>query len=62
MKTYLASVVSETLSILANSEEEAEAKYAAYYDGEPCPDHGGRVSDCCVEYSDSDVYHNMEEA
>ena len=61
MKTYYAEVVSETLAIQANSEEEAEAKYCAYYDGEDCPDHGTPVSQCCVDYSDSDVYHNMTE-
>lgn len=63
MKKFYAEVVSETLQIEANSVEAAEAKYDAYYDGEKCPDHPETfVGNCCVNYSDTDVYHNMEEA
>lgn len=60
MKTYTAEVITEVLTIQANSPEEAELKYNAFYDDTPCPDHNKPVSDCCVIYSDTDTYHNME--
>lgn len=40
-KTYRASVYSEQLVFVANSPEDAEAKYDAYWRCEPCPEHNG---------------------
>jgi hypothetical protein len=53
MKTYVANIVTQQLFIQAESEEEAEALYDAYFDGE---DTGDRV-----EFCDSNVFHDMEE-
>ena len=59
MKTYAANIVSSVLVIKANSEEEAELKYSAYFGMEdecPC---GQEACDCCHE--EEDVFHIMEE-
>ena len=40
-ETYRASVYSEQLVFSANSPDDAEAKYNAYWMNEPCPEHGG---------------------
>ena len=59
MKTYEANVIIQTLTIKANSEAEAEAKYNAFQswtDECPCG-----VEECdCVQVVD-DVTHTMEE-
>jgi hypothetical protein len=58
MKTYVMEVVSQVLTVTANSEEEAEAKYDAFFWEDECPCGEG---DCdCVNSSD-EVYHNTEE-
>ena len=59
MPVFEMAVVTQTLTITADTEEQAEEKYAAYFNEEPCPcgDSGG---DCgCVELSD-DVFHTTE--
>ena len=62
MKTFTAAVVTETLTIQAVDHYGAEQKYSLFYDGANCPDHPDTfVGNCCVEHSDSDVYHDMEE-
>jgi len=51
-------IVTQVLTITADTEEQAEEKYAAYFDdSENCP---CGVSDCdCVEDSE-ECYHNTE--
>lgn len=63
MKTYTAEIVSEYLIIQANSEEEAERKYEAYWLSLPCPDHPELLaSRCsCIEYNDGGVSHTITE-
>jgi len=58
MPTFQMEVVCQVLTITADNEEQAEEKYAAYFDdGENCP---CGVSDCdCVEDSE-ECYHNTE--
>jgi hypothetical protein len=57
MKRYEMQVVTQVLMIDAITEDEAEAKYDAYFNQEPCP---CGASDCsCVDYSD-DCYHITE--
>jgi len=58
MKTYVMEVVSQVLTISANSEEEAEAKYGAHFEGEDCPCGKGNCD--CVTDSE-DCYHNTTE-
>ena len=59
MGTFLASVVCESLTIQADSVDEAEAKYDAFFNNEPCP---CNQQDCkCVKHDDSDVRHYMED-
>lgn len=62
MKTYLMEVVTQTLTIKADSEEQAELKYDAYFNGwgdTDCP--CGKGTDCdCVDESE-DCYHNTTE-
>ena len=59
MKTYRMEIVTEVVTIQANSEEEAELKYEAFFNSEDCLCGG---EDCeCVETSE-DCYHNTEEA
>jgi hypothetical protein len=58
MKTYTMEVVTQVVTISANSEEEAEAKYDAFFSGDDCP---CGAEDCeCVEDSE-DCYHNTTE-
>ena len=62
MKTYLMEVVTQTLTIQANSEAEAELKYDAYFNGwdeGDCPCGNGTECDC-VEESE-ECYHNTSE-
>jgi hypothetical protein len=54
VKRYSMEIVTQTLTIEANSQEEAEHKYNAYFGAEPCP--CGQDQCDCVEDSD-DVYH-----
>ena len=58
MPTYQMEIVTQVLTITADTEEQAEEKYASYFDySEPCP---CGISDCdCVEDSE-DCYHNTE--
>jgi hypothetical protein len=62
MKTYLMEVVTQTLTIQANSEGEAELKYDAYFNGwgdADCP--CGKGTECdCVDESE-ECYHNTTE-
>jgi hypothetical protein len=52
-------IVTEVVTIQANSEEEAELKYEAFFNSEDCL---CGEKDCeCVETSE-DCYHNTEEA
>jgi hypothetical protein len=56
MKTYQAEVITQVLYIRANSEDEAEMKYDAYFNEETCP---CGVDGCdCVDDTE-DTYHNM---
>jgi hypothetical protein len=58
MKTYVMEIVTQVLTVSANSEEEAEEKYSAHFDGEDCP---CGEEDCnCVE-DHEDCYHNTTE-
>jgi hypothetical protein len=51
-------IVSQVLTITADSEEQAEEKYDIYFNGGDCP--CGNGGDCdCVEDSE-EVYHNTE--
>jgi hypothetical protein len=51
-------IVTQTLTITADTEEQAEEKYDIYFNGGECP--CGNGGDCdCVEDSE-DVYHNTE--
>jgi hypothetical protein len=51
---YSMEIVTQTLTIRAESQEEAEHKYNAYFGAELCP--CGQDQCDCVEDSD-DVYH-----
>jgi hypothetical protein len=54
MKTYEMAVVTQVLTVQANTKEEAEAKYDAYFNEDECP---CKVEDCeCVEDAE-DCYH-----
>lgn len=58
MATYLASIVSQSLTIKADSIEEAEEKYDSYFERTPCP---CKKRNCdCIFYDDTDVRHYME--
>jgi len=52
-------IVTQTLMITADSEEQAEEKYDIYFNGGDCPCGNGGDCDCVVEDSD-DCYHNTE--
>lgn len=57
MNRYTMEVITQVLTIDALTEEEAELKYDAYFNGEACP---CNAEDCnCVEDSD-DCYHTTE--
>jgi hypothetical protein len=60
MKRYRLEVITSVLVIEAENEEQAEAKYEAYWSmgGEPCP--CGEDYCECVEYSE-ETYHNTTE-
>jgi len=50
-------IVTQTLTITADNEEQAEEKYDIYFNGGECPCGG---EDCdCVQDSE-EVYHNTE--
>lgn len=54
MRLYEMAIVTQVLTIEAASEEEAEAKYDAYFGGDACP---CGADDCdCVKDSE-DTYH-----
>jgi hypothetical protein len=58
MPTYQMEIVSQVLTIEADTEEQAEEKYAAYFGDGDCPCGNGGDCDCV---SDSEeVYHNTE--
>jgi hypothetical protein len=52
MRTFVANIVTQQLFIQAKDEEEAEALYDAYFDGQDTEDK--------VEFCDSNVFHYME--
>lgn len=54
MKTYKMEVVVQVLTITARDEDEAEAKYGAYFSNEVCP--CGYENCECVDDME-DVYH-----
>lgn len=55
MKRYKMEVVSQTLYIIAENEEQAEEKYGAFFNWEdPCPC-GSKECACVTE--EEDVYH-----
>lgn len=54
MKTYEMAVVTQVLRVQADTEEEAEAKYSAYFNEDNCP---CNAEDCeCVQDAE-DCYH-----
>lgn len=55
MPIYTMEVVCQVLTIQADNENQAEAKYAAHFEGDDCP---CGAEDCdCVD-DQEDVYHN----
>ena len=59
MPVYCMEIVTQTLTITADNEEQAEEKYDIYFNGGECP--CGKGGDCdCVEDSE-DCYHNTTE-
>lgn len=54
MKLYEMAVVTQVLTIEAENEDQAEAKYSAYFSGDACPC-GAEKCDC-VEDSE-ETYH-----
>jgi hypothetical protein len=64
-QTYRASVYSEQLTFSANSTDDAEAKYNAYWMNQPCPEHNGKWlgesegwADCdCFIAQEDEVWH-----
>lgn len=58
MKTYEMAVVTQVLTVRANSEDEAEEKYDAYFSEDACP--CGAEECYCVEDSE-DTYHITSE-
>lgn len=57
MNRYTMEVITQVLTIDALTQDEAELKYDAYFNGEACP---CGAEDCsCVEDSD-DCYHTTE--
>ena len=58
MPIYSMEIVTQTLTITADNEEQAEEKYDIFFNGGECP--CGNGGDCdCVEDSE-DCYHNTE--
>jgi hypothetical protein len=60
-KYFEAEVISQTLSIRANSAEEAEDKYDAYFNSENCDECEKMGRDCDCVNETEDCYHNMDE-
>ena len=58
MKLYEMEVVTQVLTVRADSADQAEEKYDAYFNGDACP--CGSESCDCVEDSE-DTYHNTSE-
>ena len=58
MKLYEMAIVTQVLTVRANSEDEAEAKYDAYFNEEECP--CGAPECECVNDSE-DTYHITSE-
>jgi hypothetical protein len=60
MPTYRMEIVSQVLTITADTEEQAEEKYDIYFNGGDCPcgDGGGGRCDCVDD--DDEVFHNTE--
>lgn len=58
MKLYEMAVVTQVVTVRANSEEEAEEKYDAHFSDEPCPC-GGEYCDCVND--SEDCYHITNE-
>lgn len=54
MKVYEMAVVTQVLTIEAENEDQAEAKYSAYFNGDACPCGAGECD--CVEDSE-ETYH-----
>ena len=59
MATYTANVITGQFICNANSEEEAEEKYAAYFDDEDCGCEAQGL-DCICQYDDGAVDHYWE--
>lgn len=59
LKTFVAKIISSELYIKAKDSEEAELKYASYFDGDPCP--CGEAKCGCCSYEDNNVDHFLEE-
>lgn len=59
MATYIANIVSSTFTCNANSEEEAEEKYSAYFNDEDCKCQEQGL-ECICEYDDNCVDHIWE--
>ena len=54
MKLYEMAVVTQVVMVRANSEEEAEAKYDAYFSEEECP---CGAPECECVHDSEDTYH-----
>jgi|TARA_R110000823_G_scaffold266561_1_gene386310 hypothetical protein len=65
MKIYEMAVVVQTITVRAESEEQAEEMYDRYHSSgkeTTCPNHpevevGGNAWDCGCAYSEDDIYH-----
>lgn len=60
-KKYMADVISESFEILAHSEEDAEAKYNAWYSNTNCIDCDITITKCGCVTDQSEVTHTIEE-
>lgn len=58
LKRYFG-VTGATFTVIAHNEEEAELKYDAYWNEEPCP--CGKPECHCFDFDEDDVSHTMEE-
>ena len=59
MTVYTANIISSTFTCNARSEEEAEAKYAAFFDDEDCLCEAQGL-ECICGYDDNSVDHFWE--
>jgi hypothetical protein len=64
MPTYRMEIITQTLTITADTEEQAEEKYDIYFNGGDCPcgvggGVGGSGSCDCVD-DDDECFHNTE--